>query len=364
MHFKAPVTNYRELFLRRTPLLDVRAPIEFARGAFPGAINIPLMSDDERAQVGTRYKQQGQDAAIALGHHLVAGEIKQARMDAWLASVQQHPNMALYCFRGGLRSRTVQQWLRDTGCDIPLVQGGYKAMRQFLLDTSQRLIAAQRWVVLSGRTGCAKTSLLHTLPHAIDLEHLANHRGSAFGKMPTPQPSPINFENNLAIAMLRLEDTLPHRPWILEDESRLIGQVELPMALRQTMQQAPIVVVEASLQDRVDHTHQAYILDKLDAWKTLLGEADGFAAFAGELRKSFSNISRRLGHERFERFGALLEDALGAHLRGDGNAHKAWIEALLVHYYDPMYDYQLGLKENRVAFKGDYAAVQAHLNTL
>jgi tRNA 2-selenouridine synthase len=364
MYLQAPVTDYRELFLRNTPLLDVRAPIEFARGAFPGSINIPLMSDDERAQVGTRYKTQGQDAAIALGHRLVGGDIRQARVEAWLAFAQKNPHATLYCFRGGLRSRTVQQWLHEAGCDIPLVQGGYKAMRQFLLDTLQRLITTQRWVVLSGRTGCAKTRLLQALPHAIDLEQLANHRGSAFGKMSTPQPSPINFENALAIAMLQLEDTLAQRAWILEDESRLIGQIELPLALRQAMQQAPVVIVESSMQDRVAHTHQAYILEKLDAWQSLFGETAGFAAFTSELRKSFTSISRRLGHERFARFSALLEDAISAHQHGDTSAHRIWIEALLVHYYDPMYDYQLGLKDERIAFKGDYDTVEAYLNTL
>ena len=98
------------LFTRHRPLIDLRAPIEFAQGAFASAINLPLMSDEERAQVGLCYKEQGQSAAIALGHRLVSGALREARIEAWLTQIRQHPDILLYCFRGGLRSQTVQAW--------------------------------------------------------------------------------------------------------------------------------------------------------------------------------------------------------------------------------------------------------------
>ena len=121
-------------------MLDTRAPVEFVKGAFPGAVNIPLMNDAEREQIGLRYKQQGQDAAIALGHQLVSGETKAARIRAWADFAHRHPDGCLYCFRGGLRSRIARQWIQEeAGIDYPRVAGGYKAMRGFLLEGSGRM---------------------------------------------------------------------------------------------------------------------------------------------------------------------------------------------------------------------------------
>ena len=123
MSERPDTTDYRALFLSPTPMMDMRAPAEFTRGAFPSALSLPLMSDDERAQVGMCYKQQGQDAAIALGHELVSGDLKAQRLAQWKAFTQQHPQGYLYCFRGGLRSQTVQRWLREEGIDYPLITG-------------------------------------------------------------------------------------------------------------------------------------------------------------------------------------------------------------------------------------------------
>src|SRR5687768_7482909 len=106
------LADYRSLFLNAVPMMDVRAPVEFAQAAFPGVVNRPLMDDGERQQVGTCYKQKGQQAAIALGHALVSGDTKRARIAAWAAFAQAHPDGVLYCFRGGLRSQIVQQWLQ------------------------------------------------------------------------------------------------------------------------------------------------------------------------------------------------------------------------------------------------------------
>jgi tRNA 2-selenouridine synthase len=111
--------DYRALFLNPTPMMDMRAPTEFAHGAFPSALSLPLMSDEERALVGTCYKQRGQAAAIELGHQLVRGEVKAQRVAQWAAFARQHPQGYLYCFRGGLRSQTVQQWLREVGYRVP-----------------------------------------------------------------------------------------------------------------------------------------------------------------------------------------------------------------------------------------------------
>ena len=150
MSTRPDTANFRELFLADAPMMDVRAPAEFVHGAFPTAHSLPLMSDEERAQVGICYKQQGQAAAIELGHQLVAGELRTERLARWCEFARSHPDGYLYCFRGGLRSRTVQQWLRDEGIEYPLVLGGYKAMRRFLLEELERSLAGADLVLISG----------------------------------------------------------------------------------------------------------------------------------------------------------------------------------------------------------------------
>ncbi len=196
--------NYRELFLHDIPMMDVRAPVEYQKGAFPGTINVPLINDIERQKIGTCYKQQGQKAAVALGHQLVAGQSKADRIAAWADFSRQHPNGYLYCFRGGLRSQITQEWLKEkAGITYPRVIGGYKAMRNFLLQTIEQAVAECQFIVLGGLTGAGKTDVLLKLAHSLDLEKHAHHRGSSFGKHVLTQPSQIDFENRLAIDVLK-----------------------------------------------------------------------------------------------------------------------------------------------------------------
>ena len=164
-------TNYRDLFLNDIPMMDARAPVEFGKGAFPGVLNLPLMNDVERQKVGTSYKQQGQEAAIKLGHQLVSGELKAERIAAWAAFAKAHPDGYLYCFRGGLRSQITQQWLKDeAGIEYPRVIGGYKAMRTFLLETTEQAVAQCDFVIVGGLTGTGKTEVLAQLANSLDLE--------------------------------------------------------------------------------------------------------------------------------------------------------------------------------------------------
>ncbi|ESE93949.1 tRNA 2-selenouridine synthase [Salmonella enterica subsp. enterica serovar Virchow str. ATCC 51955] len=133
MQDRQKAQDYRALLLADTPLIDVRAPIEFEQGAMPGAINLPLMMDDERAAVGTCYKRQGADAALALGHRLVCGDIRQQRLEAWKAAYQRFPNGYLCCARGGQRSHIVQRWLQEQGLTARLLKAAIKrcARQQF-----------------------------------------------------------------------------------------------------------------------------------------------------------------------------------------------------------------------------------------
>ena len=329
------------------PFIDLRSPGEFASGAVPGAHNLPLLTDLERHRVGLTFKQQGQSAAIALAESLVNGEIREARLQSWLTFATAHPDCWLYCWRGGLRSETVQNWLAAAGCDLPRVEGGFKALRHRCLEVLAQAPDAKPWRVLGGRTGTGKTVVLRRIPGNIDLEGLANHRGSAFGSAITPQPTPISFENALAVACLRHQSARV----LLEDESRTIGRLAIPSDWHAAMQRAPLVILEAELDVRTRHIASEYV------WEPL---AAGVAASTLEtrLQGALDKISRRLGNVRKREVAASLT---GAFANGD---HQDWIERLVTWYYDPMYDYQLKDKLDRVVFRGDAASTEAYLLSL
>ncbi len=342
----------RTLLLNNTPLMDVRAPVEYARGAFPCADNLPLLEDIERQRIGTCYKQEGQDAAIALGHRLVQGEIKQARIERWQAWLQSHPGAWLYCFRGGLRSAIVQQWLAEAGTPCPRVPGGYKSMRQFLVETIEQASHARPLLVIAGATGCAKTHLLRRLPDGVDLEGHARHRGSAFGALLGGQPSQIDFENALAIDLLRLEQRQGSGRLVLEDESHAIGSLSVPFVLYSAMKQAPIALIEEPLDVRADTILNDYIRGNLADFERAAPE-HAFASFAQYLLGSLDRITRRLGGERHVELRGLMEAALAVQERtGETEEHRRWITRLLQDYYDPMYRHQLAKRLDRVVFRG------------
>ncbi|MYN12577.1 tRNA 2-selenouridine(34) synthase MnmH [Pusillimonas sp. TS35] len=353
--------DYQALFVNDIPLLDVRAPVEFIKGAFPCATNMPLMNDEERQAVGIRYKRQGQEAAIELGYQLVSGPLREARIQAWANFARQHPHGYLYCFRGGLRSRITQQWLNEAGITYPRVAGGYKAMRNYLINELDRAVAECDLTLLGGLTGTGKTELLVQLPHAIDLEGHAHHRGSSFGKHATPQPAQIDFENRIAIDLIK-KRARGMRQFILEEEGRMVGSCCLPEPLRLAMQQHSIVWLEDSLDNRVQRILKDYVIDLAAEFTALHGPDAGLAAFAAQLRQSLANITRRLGAQRYAELAALMDEALVVQLRtGDVALHTQWIHHLLNDYYDPMYAYQRDSKGERIVFRGDRDAVMAYL---
>lgn len=356
--------DYRELMLNDIPLLDVRAPVEFVKGAFPMSVNLPLMTDEERHLTGIRYKESGQQSAIELGAELVGPELRKERVEQWRQFVQQHPDAVLYCFRGGLRSRITQHWLHEAGVDLPLVEGGYKALRTFLINTLKELCESLDFTLIGGRTGNGKTLLIHALGRTVDLEALAHHRGSSFGGMAQEQPSNIDFENAVAIALMKLEHSGAQRVF-LEDEAHLIGRVCLPETLRDTMQQAPIVILECDMQTRIQHCFDDYVPDLLKRYQDRLGEQQGFAAFREHHKGSLSRIQKRFGGKNYQESLSQLEAALDRHENhGDTDGYAAFIERLLKDYYDPMYDYQLSKKQHRVIFKGTFHDIVSWANAV
>jgi tRNA 2-selenouridine synthase len=360
--------NYREIFLSEAPMIDLRAPCEFSLGAFPTSTNLPLMSDLEREKVGTCYKKYGQDAAIELGHDLVKDQKKLDKVSSWQSFAKSNKdNGYFYCFRGGLRSRTSQQWLSETGIDFPIIHGGYKAMRRFLIDETERLVNQTEIIVVSGLTGSAKTKFLNTKNNSLDLEGLANHRGSSFGRNITPQPTQINFENNLAIDFLKFEgkniSTL-----LLEDESRLIGSRSLPLSLKNKMDQSKIVMIEESFDFRVSQIHSDYVINMIAEFQKFANSnnngniSDPTQLYGEYLKLSTLRIKRRLGGVGLKKMMDLIDVAIQSQIvKNDLSLHKDWIIYLLKNYYDPMYEYQVGKKSDSVIFRGDTSAVSEFL---
>lgn len=354
--------DYRSILLNSTPLLDVRAPIEFDQGAFPFAENFPLINNQERELIGIRYKEKGQDEAMKLGHQLVQGETKLQRVTNWQNFFEQHPQAVLYCFRGGMRSKISQQWIyQQTGIIYPRIKGGYKAMRRYLIDELENSAQKIKPVMIGGRTGIGKTLLLQKIKQQIDLEGIFHHRGSVFGKHVTAQPSQINIENSLSIKLLKLSNS-NNLNIAIEDEGTNIGSRDIPACLFNKMRQSPLIILEASIDERVNITYQEYIIESLSEHQKHHGDTIGLTIWSEQLQASIDKIQRRLGGLRHKEIRALLNKAIELQKStGNSETHKDWIKVLLVDYYDPMYDFQTEKKQARIAFKGNQSGVLAYL---
>ncbi len=329
-------------------LIDVRAPVEVARGALPGAVSLPLMTDEERHAVGVAYAEAGQDAAMALGWAL-AGPHLPVRTAAWRTVVEAGPT-AVACWRGGLRSRLTLELIDRP--DVARATGGYKAIRTLLARGLGDQLARHDVVVVTGLTGTGKTDCLVALDGApgttvLDLEGLARHRGSAFGAEDAPQPSQATFENAVGAA-LRLA---PAGLVVLEDESRWVGRRTLPEALHAAMMAAPRVVLEASDAERTARLYQGYVVAPT--------ARHGAVAARERLLGDLARVRKRLGGARHDAIRDRIEAAAGSW--DDPDAHAPWITALLVDYYDPLYRKALARAPRTVLARGEADAVRAFL---
>ncbi|MEE9334825.1 MAG: tRNA 2-selenouridine(34) synthase MnmH [Granulosicoccaceae bacterium] len=347
------LSNYRQLIVSRAPMIDVRSPIEYIEASAPGAVNIPLLDDQQRHLVGAEYKRLGRDAAIALGARLLDPQQRHRRIESWRAHAARHPNAAICCARGGMRSNISSSWLAEAGTDLPVVKGGYKAVRQFLLASLIQSVQQLPLIVVGGRTGIGKTIFLNTLERRLDLEGLAKHRGSSFGGTATPQPSNANFENEVAASLLRLVST-KQLPVFVEDEARMVGSNCVPAVLHEKMKVSNIILLEETLDARIDNVIDGYVVQLLSLYKKSQGDELGFDAYVEHHLNSLFRIRKRFGGENYEQARELLVRALAQHKNhNDTAAYKPLVEKLLLDYYDPMYDYQLQAKADRVLHQGD-----------
>ena len=297
-------------------LLDVRTPSEYEHAHHPSAVNLPIFDDRERAEIGTIYKQNGRVSAIRAGLDRVGprmGDIVDAVER--IAGPPGARGVAVHCWRGGMRSASVA-WLLDlVGWDVAVLDGGYKAFRRWVLARLERIPPLH---VLGGRTGSGKTDVLAALAEqgaaVIDLEELANHRGSAFGAVERPpQPSQEQFEALLALA---LDDCGEQSIWI-EDESRMIGSCKIPDALMTALRSSDVHVLRADEPSRVRRLVDIYGTASTD-----------------ELRVCFERIRKRLGPQRTTEAVAAL------------NAGELAIAAqIALDYYDRAYEHGLSRRD-------------------
>jgi tRNA 2-selenouridine synthase len=259
-------------------IIDARTPAEFALDHIPGAINCPVLSDDERRIVGTLYKQQGAFEARRVGGGMVAANLAR-HLATTMADRPANWKPIVYCWRGGLRSGSMVQWLRLVGWDARQLGGGYKTFRRHVITTIETIAPRLDLRVLCGPTGSAKTRVLQALAalgeQTIDLEACAAHKGSVLGDVPgLPQPTQKRFETLLAASLEALDIA---RPVYVEAESRRIGRIALPTPLLERMRASPCVELVATRAARLDYLLRdyAYLGDDPEALAAKLAQLHG-----------------------------------------------------------------------------------------
>jgi len=357
--------DFQSIVLNNTPLIDVRAPIEFEKGAIPNAINLPIMNNEERHLVGTTYKENGNEVAVKLGHSLVSGYNKEKKIADWLNFLDANPTAYIYCFRGGQRSKISQEWISEAlGRPVTRIEGGYKAFRQYLMDALLPENQHYKPIRLGGHTGSAKTVLLNELPHHIDLEHIANHRGSAFGNRLLPQPSAIDFENILAYDILQ-KCAKNYNHLVFEDEGRHVGRCYLPQAFSQFVNTSPLVILEVPFDERSYHILDEYVTQSQQEYVTKYGIDEGLVLWLEYILASMEKAKKKLGGTRYSQLVHLAKNAFSMQRGLDHNeGHLAWISYFLKDYYDPMYEYQLLQSKDSICFRGSRSDVRDYLHSL
>lgn len=306
----------------KVPVFDARSESEFHHAHFPGAFNLPLLVDEHRAIVGTIYKQKGHDEAVISGFELAGPRFHQIIRNAREAAPAG--KVMVYCWRGGMRSKILSWLLDQAGFDIYLLDGGYKSFRRW---TAAVFKDEKNVMVLGGPTGSGKTAILNGLAllgeQVIDLEALANHKGSAFGALGKgEQPSQEQFENLLALQWNYTDGS--ERLW-LENESRTIGSCSLPATIFNTIRSAPVVDVRIGMERRRKRILEEYAIFPVSI-----------------LKATTEKIGKRLGPQH-------LKNALEAL---DRNDFENWL-TIVMHYYDKLYSHGNSIREPHSVFELD-----------
>lgn len=300
--------------------VDVRAPIEHRDSAIPGSVNIPLFTDEERQEIGTLYKQSGEEAAKWRAMEIVSpklphllGEIKDLKKSG--------AEPVIHCWRGGMRSRSVASFLEYAGIPALRLEGGYRAYREYILERIPQLLP-EKAIVLHGMTGTGKTDILQALQEkgypVVDLEKMANHRGSIFGMIGMGEAH--NQKTFDALLFERLNEIKGSNYFIIEAESKRIGRAAQPEEMLKKKVNGIHYLVKSSIPKRVQRIYNEYV-------QPFLGEA----WFEEEVREKVSKLIKRVNHDVSPSLAFALEE----------KKYKKLIEILLVHYYDPRYNHAL-----------------------
>jgi tRNA 2-selenouridine synthase len=307
-----PETFYQNL--KQGLLLDTRSPAEFEHGHIAGAVSFPLFSDEMRAEIGTLYKKEGKDKAVRRGLEVVGPKMVEFVDEAKILSGGR--DIFLYCWRGGMRSSSMQWLLQTAGLKVHRLEGGYKAYRTWMYEQFEK---PATFITVGGLTGSGKTEILKELAtqgeQIIDLEELAAHFGSAFGNLDAhPQPTTEHFQNTLIEQLYQLDHS---RPIWVEDESQHIGKVWINDEFFKQIKSCPLVIVQRSNDDRINHLCSMYAGAEKD-----------------DLIDGFERISKRLGGQHVKAAVECIEE---------GNFGNA--AAIALNYYDKSYNYMLEKRE-------------------
>ena len=314
-----PVTDFRNL---NGPIIDVRSQSEYSQGHWPGAINIPLFTDNERELIGKIYKKESRIKAIFNGLKITlpkTTELLKTIMEVTKEKEEEHKSLRIYCWRGGMRSSAFAWLARTIGVKTCLLKGGYKDYRKWVLNQFEADLPIR---LIGGKTGTRKTDLLNYIHneniYVIDLEGIANHRGSSFGSLGMKkQPSTQQFENILAMSIDAFNKTTANEIW-LEAESSSLGKCRIPNSLYTKMKEAPILEIIKSKNERIDNLVNVYSQNSQN-----------------ELKEAVERISKRLGPQRTKEAIVAIEK-------------KEWSKACIamLDYYDKCYEYELKKTKN------------------
>jgi len=325
--------SIHEYLSQPAPLIDVRSPGEFTQGHIPGAVNVPLFNNDERAEIGTVYVRRSRDEAMQIGYDY-ANPKKQWFIDE-VRKVAPDGSVVIHCWRGGMRSRLFAEHLNENGFEnVSVITGGYKSWRRLLNEHWKK---THQLIILGGYTGSGKTPVIKQLSalghQAIDLEGLACHKGSAFGAIgQKPQPTTEQFENELFNIWRNFDQEQP--VW-LEDESRNIGHVQLPADLFAQMRDAVTFFLDIPRSVRAEYLVQDYA-----------------AASINDLKESILKIARRLGGQNVNQALQWLDE---------GNLYE--VAYISLSYYDKAYTRGLEFHDNKKVLKIAANSIDAEKNT-